>query len=212
MARHGNGILGSFSGKVGTVVGSSWNGIPYMRSLPARKKNRRFSEAQKIQQAKFAVVTKFLKPFNPLFGLSFEQQPGMTRKNQAYRQLFTQALSGQYPDFTVALSQLEVARGSLKKADNPAVSAPGAGKLKFTWKDNSGLGNAAKGDKAILVAYCPESQHALFTVNGGDRAGETGELDLAYFSGKEVHTWVSFRSADGLRTADSIYTGMLRVI
>lgn len=35
------GILGGFSGKVGTVVGSSWKGIAYMRSLPQNMKNPR---------------------------------------------------------------------------------------------------------------------------------------------------------------------------
>ena len=30
------GILGGFSGKVGTVVGSSWKGISYMRGLATR--------------------------------------------------------------------------------------------------------------------------------------------------------------------------------
>jgi hypothetical protein len=35
------GILGGFSGKVGTVVGASWKGIAYMRSLPQKVKNPR---------------------------------------------------------------------------------------------------------------------------------------------------------------------------
>lgn len=29
------GILGGFSGKVGNVVGASWKGIDYIRSLPS---------------------------------------------------------------------------------------------------------------------------------------------------------------------------------
>ncbi len=31
------GILGGFSGKVGTVVGGSWKGIDYMRSRSGRR-------------------------------------------------------------------------------------------------------------------------------------------------------------------------------
>ena len=32
MGKIKQGILGGFKGKVGTVIGSSWNGISYMRS------------------------------------------------------------------------------------------------------------------------------------------------------------------------------------
>jgi hypothetical protein len=35
------GILGGFSGKVGTVIGGSWKGISYMRSIPQSVKNPR---------------------------------------------------------------------------------------------------------------------------------------------------------------------------
>lgn len=35
------GILGGFSGKVGTVIGSSWKGISYMRSRAQSVKNPR---------------------------------------------------------------------------------------------------------------------------------------------------------------------------
>lgn len=34
MGRIKKGILGGFSGKVDSVVGASWRGIDYMRSLP----------------------------------------------------------------------------------------------------------------------------------------------------------------------------------
>src|SRR5690606_508733 len=35
------GILGGFSGKVGNVVGASWKGIDYIRSLPSSVSNPR---------------------------------------------------------------------------------------------------------------------------------------------------------------------------
>ena len=35
------GILGGFSGKVGNVVGASWKGIDYIRSLPSTVRNPR---------------------------------------------------------------------------------------------------------------------------------------------------------------------------
>jgi hypothetical protein len=55
------GVLGSFSGKVGTVIGASWKGINYMRSIPQHVKNPR-TEGQVSQRSKFALVLNFLKP------------------------------------------------------------------------------------------------------------------------------------------------------
>jgi len=40
MATLKNGPNEGFSGKVGSVVGSSWKGIDYIRGLPAKRKNK----------------------------------------------------------------------------------------------------------------------------------------------------------------------------
>ena len=39
MGKIKQGILGGFKGKVGTVIGASWNGISYMRGLAQSHKN-----------------------------------------------------------------------------------------------------------------------------------------------------------------------------
>ena len=51
------GILGGFSGKVGTVIGSSWRGIQVMRGLSTGRKGSP-TDAQLQQQAKSAVMIK----------------------------------------------------------------------------------------------------------------------------------------------------------
>ena len=58
MATFEKGILGGFSGKVGTVIGGNWKGIDYMRSKSSK---RSFIPSQKQleQQLKFAL--KLLK-------------------------------------------------------------------------------------------------------------------------------------------------------
>ena len=53
------GILGGFSGKVGTVVGSSWKGISYMRGRAQSVRNPR-TEGQMEQRSKFAQVLELL--------------------------------------------------------------------------------------------------------------------------------------------------------
>jgi len=61
MAHIRKGILGGFSGKVGTVIGSSWKQTMYMRSLPKSVKNPR-TLAQRTQRAKFALAVALVRP------------------------------------------------------------------------------------------------------------------------------------------------------
>lgn len=211
MARHGKGILGEFSGKVGTVVGSSWKGISYMRSLPAKKKNKKVSDTQLIQQAKFAMSIRLVKAMGSLLSISYQEAPGKTVKNVALSQVLAQAIGGNYPDLFIEYSQVQVAKGSLKKADNPSVDVPAPGVLRFNWSDAATLGNANATDKAILVMYCPETGDTIYSADAFTRSQGTGTLDVSFFSGKQVHTWISFRSADGMKTADSTYTGTILV-
>ena len=55
MGKIKQGILGGFKGKVGTVIGASWNGIAYMRGLPQSVKNPK-TPAQQAQREFFREV------------------------------------------------------------------------------------------------------------------------------------------------------------
>ena len=59
MGKINKGILGGFNGKVGTVVGGSWKGISYMRSL-AQSITKSRSGSQVKQRTKFALALRFL--------------------------------------------------------------------------------------------------------------------------------------------------------
>ena len=52
------GILGGFSGKVGTVVGGSWKGIDYMR-CKSNRRNFNHTDKQLAQQLKFLPISVF---------------------------------------------------------------------------------------------------------------------------------------------------------
>lgn len=212
MARH-NGILNSISGKVGTVIGSSWNGIPCIRSLPTPKSNPSFSEAQLAQKVRFALGMRFLKAMGELVEISYQSGYGKTKKNAALSRILTQAVGGVYPDLYIDYPALEIARGDLKKASAPAVAFTEDQQLRFTWTDNTGMGNAAATDQAILVAYCPETNDLIWTANGGMRSAGEGLLDARMLMkatggrGYRLHTWISFRDKKGERVADGVWVG-----
>ena len=78
------GILGGFSGKVGTVIGSSWKGISYMRGRAQGVKNPR-TEGQVEQRSKFALTLDFLKPITAYVRTGYknlcQQTDGFQRRN-----------------------------------------------------------------------------------------------------------------------------------
>ena len=204
------GILGGFSGTVGTVIGGTWKGIDYMRSQPA-KRSGSFTQAQLDQQVKFALVVKFLQSMTAFVMLSFRNFAiQMTGFNSAMSYNLKNAVTGIYPDYTLDYSMVLVSRGDLPNATAPAASTAGSN-VTFTWTNNAGMGKALATDKAMLVVYCEDYNMCIYTTGSAARSAGTDLLDVSTFSGKTVQTYIGFISEDGKDVAGSIYTGPLTI-
>lgn len=211
MGKLDKGILGHFTGKVGTVVGSKWRGVEYMRSK-AGKSKRQPTAKQLEQQAKFRLVAKFVKALTSLVRTSFnDPTKDMTGPNRALAYNIKNAIAGIYPSFTLDYSKAGVSEGVLHNAPNPAALASGSGIIKFSWTPNTGA-NANDDDTCVGVVYCPEEKQAVYsTLGGASRSAGTDELNAQLFTGKTVETWIFFVSADGTKISSSTYTGTLVV-
>ena len=207
MGTYKNGICGPFSGKIGTVVGSTWNGIDYMRSLPRRSK-RKPTEAQKAQRMKLAMAIAFLRPLSGLVNMGFKSiAVKKTGFNAATSQLISGAVSGIYPDFAIDYSKVLISIGNLTGAWNAAVFSATAGVLTVSWENNSGSGTAKATDKAVLVVYNPSRTEVLYTSEGSSRdLGMQSFSFPANYSGQTVHVWISFISQNQIMST-SIYVG-----
>lgn len=84
MAVYKSGILGAFSGKVGSVVGASWRGIDYMRSLAASVGNPR-TPAQQSNRQLMSVIAQGLSPFKYLIRDGFIPRKGESSWSDAVR-------------------------------------------------------------------------------------------------------------------------------
>ena len=99
MATFLNGILGGFSGKVGTVIGCNWKGIDYMRSRATSHSNPR-TEAQLDQRARFSVMGKFIRPLILFLRIGFKNQAiKMSGFNAAMSYNLANAVTGIYPAY-----------------------------------------------------------------------------------------------------------------
>ena len=88
MGKIKQGILGGFRGTVGTVVGSSWNGVAYMKGKPQSVRNPR-TDAQVQQREFFKKVQALVAQLTDeqLASLFPSVTRGMTRRNMLTRQI-----------------------------------------------------------------------------------------------------------------------------
>ncbi len=195
------------SGAAGNVVWAEWKGKQVLKKKPVFSRNRKFSLAQQVQHAKFALAHQLFRRFTTLFQSSFEDTNGQTGRGQAIRHLLDNAILGDFPNFSVDYSKVLVAKGGLINVLGSGVVSDAPGMLRYSWTDSAVRLKANPTDVAILVAYCEELNLVMYTVTGPTRIAMSAELEMPFFSGKEVQTWIAFRSEKGDRVSDSSYTG-----
>lgn len=206
------GILGGFSGKVGNVVGASWRGIEYIRSLPAFVRNPR-TDAQMTQRSRFALVGKMLKTIVPVIRVGFAGSAGKGKSSfsEAMSYNVLNAVIGIYPDFEINFPKLKVTTGALYGADNAATTSA-AGSLNFVW-DTDLLNNAAATDRVILVAFNPTIGEAAYNIEAATRADGSGSLTVPpTWVGNLADCYLALSSEDGKLVSNSIYTGRVEVV
>lgn len=212
MAKLRSGILDGFSGKVGTVVGSIWNGICTIRLYNANPSNPK-SPAQLEQRAKFGTMIKFLLPLTAFLRLGFASTAiKMTALNAAMKANIKEAITGIYPAFEIDYTKAMVSVGKLAEALNPAITSTTAAEIDFTWEDNSFDYGAESTDVAMCVVYNPTKGVAksFVTVIPRNVGAYTAELPNSY-SGDEVQCYLAFKSATGNVVSNSQYVSSLIV-
>jgi len=213
MGKYKKGILGAFSGKIGTVVGSSWNGIEYMRSLP-KPSTKAPTDQQLIHRAKFGMVTGFLKPIGNLVNLGYKSQAsGMTGYNVATADMMASAIMGIYPNLEIDYTKVLFSKGNLTGVFSVAPTSPNPAELKVTWADNSGSGIGLAADKVVVLMYNPAKSAFVYNLNNGaERSVGEETISLpAEFSGDTVQVWIALMTADKKTFSTSIHAGQIVV-
>ncbi|ADY51850.1 hypothetical protein Pedsa_1283 [Pseudopedobacter saltans DSM 12145] len=210
MGRYSRGILGNFSGKVGTVIGSHWKGIDYMRSLP-RKSGKAPTESQMSQHLKFALAVNFNKPISVLVNTGFGNyaKQRVSGYNLAVQYTMKNAITGTFPDYELDYTKLLISVGPVAPAMDPLAESSAAGSLTISWTDNtSHEENAHTDDKLMFLVYNPAKARYIFQRGGVTRGSESQDVVVPLnFSGDEVEVYVAFISRDGKKVSNSEYVG-----
>lgn len=196
MATLKQGILGGFSGKVGTVIGYTRNGIAYIRGLMTSHTDAN-TLAQQEQRAKFSLVIKFLRPLLALVRMGFKPAAAnMSGFNAAMSYTLENAITGIFPSQAIDYNKVLVCTGNLPGAMNPGAVSTVAGKIDFSWDDNSQDLGAQATDQVVLAVYCPALGKSVSVIGNGTRVLGAQSITLPeVFSGQQVHTYIGFSNA-----------------
>ena len=207
------GFMGGFRGKFGTAVGSTWKGKSVIRSKPPGKRTAPPSEAQLEVQAKFTLMTNFLRPLSDLFDQTFRKTAvGMSGANRAFSEN-KNAITGVFPDFAVDFPRVLLSKGSLPNVSVPAVVSAATGKLQFTWTDNTGAKKKAlSSDLVFVAAYNHDLDEWEYVEKAAPRNAGTYTMDLTVFSGKPVQAYMVVFTADKKSVSDSLFAGMVNIL
>ena len=174
MGKIKQGILGGFKGKVGTVIGSSWNGISYMRGHAQSQRNPR-TDAQIKQRDFFKEVQEIASQLSEeQLAFLFPSAPkGMTRHNAFTQQLSAAALvsdEGKHVDLA-SLTSL----GNAPKADLPDVTITAShSNIIISW-DAASDWRTAHAEEYPTIFVANITQKKVFLINSTAVVGASGE-------------------------------------
>jgi len=187
------GILGAFSGKVGTVIGYTLNGIAYMRGLATSHTDAN-TLAQQDQRAKFGLAVKFLRPLVALLHIGFKNASSrMSGFASAMSYTMKNAISGISPLFAIDYTKVLVCQGSLPGALNAAAESTVEGGILFTWENNAWDFGAKATDKVVLAVYDATLNKWVSAIGDATRATGNQTVDLPdLFQGNAVQCYIGF--------------------
>ena len=168
------GILGGFSGKVGTVVGASWKGIAYMRGQAVHTKNPR-TAGQIYQRDAIKAVTLALRPIASTLRLTFaEYAKKMSAFNKAVSVNYKEAIVNQDGNPVVDYSKLILSKGTLQPFHHIFI------------EDYSGRGDYYISTIFDFIPY-PEYDGLIFFIyNVDDNVWQTGVIKEHYQVGETL--------------------------
>ena len=177
MGKIKQGILGGFKGKGGTVIGSSWNGIAYMRGLAQSVKNPK-TAGQTTQRGFFREVLDIAGQLSKeQLAFLFPTAPSkMTRHNALVKQL-TEVAAVDGDVKSVDLGNIN-SLGNAATADLPDVAITAAGEnLTISW-DGATTERAENADEYPTVFVANVTKKKVFLVNSTAALGESGEVSF----------------------------------
>ncbi|EOR93866.1 hypothetical protein ADIARSV_3003 [Arcticibacter svalbardensis MN12-7] len=208
MARIKNGANGAFSGKVGSVVGSNWRDVDYIRGI-SKRSSRKPTDKQSEVRRNFGLLAEFLASLRPVIDQGFKNQD--TRKAtaqnlaiQANYPVFENLEEDSLPDYAKVI----LSKGKLVgKPAGCMLSASEQGVMWITW-EMYGYSAIERGvDQATIVLYCPSLAASIVLADQYLRQDQKAEIVLpGNWVDQSICVYMFMTSMED-KNSDSVFVG-----
>jgi Family of unknown function (DUF6266) len=202
------GILGGFSGKVGSVTGSSWKGIEVMKSRPLSVANPR-TAGQTAQRDKMTNIVAFNANINaavikPLWDRFAVKKSGYNAFVQANIALFDAVVPTLWQQVKISMGKMAATQITTKSAHEATNT------VSVDWNDDSGEGYKLESDQAFLVIQSVNSGKVYYGMENNARIQGNIEVTVDNLVlGDTLHLYLAFRRADGTVVSDTSFTSVV---
>nr|WP_068892134.1 DUF6266 family protein [Pedobacter panaciterrae] len=208
------GAFGGFQKKTGALVGRWLKGQNVITAIPHPSKKPP-TEAQLNQRAKFRMLVSFLRPLSQLVKVGFKDAhvEKQSAWNAAYVYNYKRAITETGSVITMNYSKVVYSLGLLSPPFNAyaMTSAEEPGIIEFAW--DAYAGNGAPTDMITAMIYSEPLDRFVILTNAAARSALTFNLPVPPdFSGQQVYCYLSFVSANGKSTSNSVYLGRVLVM
>jgi len=204
MARFTSSTFGKISGKHGTAVAAvRKDGLCILKEY--RVASNPNTAGQKNQRGKFGFVMKQINCLRSVFTRNFGGQYGI---NKAVAKAMKTALSGDFPDFKLDYSKLEIASGSLYNTSELRMERINENVLQLSWNTDLFF-SATPTDKVNLVLLNSQTKFVIERYECATRL--EGKVEIKIHVGwidSYIHGWIYFTSSDGKMNSASRYITM----
>lgn len=213
MGRIRQGANGGFSGKAGSVIGSSWKGVDYIKGLP-KKSNKPATQGQLEAQAKFKLLTRFLSSVNMFVQVGFGQKGvnKSTPANSAFQFNLGKAISGVYPSYALDYAKISFSYGSLFNVGT-VTQVFDTDKIAITWDTvTSDRLKKMADDQLFILAYHPDKDEFMTTDDIPLRADGTADVPVPeHLRSGTIHLWYFMSDRTETFISNTSYLGEITI-
>ena len=201
------GILGGVSGKIGSVVGSSWKGIAVLKALPLSVANPQ-TAGQVEQRDKMTGIVAAARIL--LAALIQPYWNPFAQKMSGYNAFVSENIDTFVAQVFTDYANFYSTRGSLLGVVVTGVVASAAGNtITVTWTNNSGTADALATDEMIFVVYNATQDYWIVDTGNDVRNGSPYAVpDAVMIAADALKVYTSTSRPNYSKVSDSVYTAV----
>ena len=211
MGKANQGVFGSFTGKVGNVVGRVRQGQQVYCIYQPNVGNPQ-TPAQQANRMKITLLSQLGSAILNAIQVGFKQLDGYQKGSPysayvGYNCKVAQPIIGTYPALEIDYPKVAVSEGSLMNPYNLQGSVD-SNAISLTWADNSGMGNALATDVVHVVVYNLTKKAATFYPHTATRSERlsTSALPTAW-AGDSIVVWAFMGRENETMMSKTMYVG-----